>query len=367
MRQQSNRLGRGALILVANVGLLIVLLLMIEGFSSYVIFLRDLAYHAQRSSQRHTAYDAEIGWVGMPNLDIKDMYGPGADLRTNGQGFRNVKDFEPKREAGGRRIVCSGDSVTFGEQVGNQHTFCNLLAELDPKLESINMGQVGYGVDQAYLWYRRDSEGLEVDVHVLAFITHDFKRMQYDEFMGVPRPLMVVQDGELIVANAPLSRSAYTMPPWLTEALNRMDGLRTVSLLNRIRKTLKLEPKEVPGAWNARRAEEVKAVLTRLFEDLRDYNDARSRTTVLVYLPSAEELRQPTAELADWVSFVESDARRLDIPFINFASQLAELPVADAAGLFVDGYHLSEAGNALVARKLLEQLQNDPRTNARLQ
>ena len=104
-----------------------------------------------------------------------------------------------------------------------------------------------------------------------------------------------------------------------------------------------------------------------LFEDLRDYDSARSRATVLVYFPSVEELQQPNAELAYWMSVVESDARRLDIPFVNFVSLFGKLPAAEVTRLFVDGYHFSEEGNALVASELLKHLQEDSRTAARLQ
>jgi hypothetical protein len=360
------RVTRVALIILANVALLIGLLVVLEGLSSYAFFLRDLVPRLTESNLSHTEYDAEIGWVGMPNVDIEDMYGPGAHLRTNGQGFRNAKDIPPKRQSDMRRIVCSGDSVTFGEHVGNDQTFCSVLASLDPKLETINMGQVGYGVDQAYLWYRRDADELDVDVHLFAFITHDFMRMQYDKFMGIPRPIVVLEEGKPAVTNVPISQSTYAMPTWLAETLNSADALRTLKLATGIRKRLNLAPRKVPGAWDARGAEQVKAVVAGLFEELRDYDAANSRATVLVYFPSVEELQQPNAELAYWMSVVESNARRLDIPFVNFVSIFAELPAADVVRLFVDGYHFSEEGNALVANELLKYLQADPRTAARL-
>ena len=362
MREHIRRVSRLALILLANVALLVALLVVIEGLSGYAFFLNDLVPRLRESNLSHTGYDAEIGWVGLPNVDIEDMYGPGAHLRTNGKGFRTTKNFRPKRNSDTRRIVCSGDSVTFGEHVGNEQTFCSVLTELDPKLETINMGQVGYGVDQAYLWYRRDASDLEVDVHVFAFITHDFVRMRYDKFMGIPRPVVILEDGKLVVANVPISESTYAMPVWLAEILNGADGLRTVKLATAARAKLNLAPKKVPGAWDARGAEEVKTVVARLFEELRDYDFARSRATVLVYFPSVEELQQPNAELEYWMSVVESNARRLDIPFINFVSLFAELPAADVTRLFVDGYHFSEWGNALVARELHKHLQDDAQT-----
>jgi hypothetical protein len=229
------------------------------------------------------------------------------------------------------------------------------------------MGQIGYGVDQTYLWYKRDADDLDVDVHVFAFITHDLMRMQYDSFMGVPRPVVVLEDGKPVVTNAPISESTYAMPTWLAETLNSADGLRTVKLATKIRKRLNLAPRKVPGAWDARGAEEVKGVVAGMFEDLRDYDAARSRATVLVYFPSVEELQRPNTELAYWMSVVESNAQRLDISFINFVSVFGELPAAEATSLFVDGYHFSEKGNAMVAREILEHLRDDPRTAARLQ
>ena len=240
-----------------------------------------------------------------------------------------------------------------------------MLAELDPKLEPINMGQVGYGVDQAYLWYRRDADDLDVDVHILAFTTHDLLRMQSDKFMGIPRPMVILKDGTPVVANVPISEPTYAMPVWLAEILNRADGLRTVKLATAIRKKLDVAPRKVPGAVDARGAEEVKTVVARLFEDLRDYDSARSRTTVLVYFPSLEELQRPTGELEYWLSFVRSNARRLDIPFIDFVSLFAELPAADVTRLFVDGYHFSEWGHALVARELLRGLRDDSQVTGR--
>ena len=133
MKEHLRRVGRLTLIVLANVALLVSLLVIIEGLSSYAFFLKDLASRLRESNLSHTDYDAEIGWVGLPSVDIKDMYGPGAHLRTNAQGFRNEEDFPAKRDSDVRRIVCSGDSVTFGEHVGDDHTFCSQLGGAGPK------------------------------------------------------------------------------------------------------------------------------------------------------------------------------------------------------------------------------------------
>jgi len=365
MRSTIRRLATGSLIVLVNLALLIAVLVFIEGLLSYAIFFRTFSRHGLQPLRHHTQYDSELGWVSLPNLDIKNIYGPGAHLRTNGRGFRNSDDFPPSRHPDRRRILCSGDSVTFGQYVDDHQAFCNLFASLDPTLEAINMGQVGYGVDQAYLWYRRDADDLDVDIHILAFITHDFLRMQFDEFIGFPRPVMVVRDGKLELSNTPLSQAPFSLP-WLTLLSRGADRLKTVEVAAKLRKKLPLAPREVSGALTIRGVDEVQEVLGALFEELRDYNDDHSRTTVLLYLPSVEELQNPTQDLADWGSFVESNAAELDVLFVDLVKNFASLPIHQATGLFVDGYHLSEEGNARVARAVLERLRVDPRTARRL-
>ena len=114
------------------------------------------------------------------------------------------------------------------------------------------MGQVGYGVDQAYLYYRRDADELDVNVSILAFITHDFMRMQYDKFMGIPRPTMVLQDGKPVITNTPISKTTYAMPIWLAETLNSADDLSTLKLATKVRDRLNLTPRGAGGMARAR-------------------------------------------------------------------------------------------------------------------
>jgi lysophospholipase L1-like esterase len=363
---QVRRIIHVLLILLGNLAIVIAALVFIEGLSSYTLLIREFRHNPLRPLRHHTRYDAALGWVSLPNLDIEDMYGPGVRLRTNGRGFRSSEDLEPARRPDRRRVVCSGDSVTFGQGVDGEETWCSQLGALDPTLEPVNMGQVGYGVDQAYLWYRRDADGLEVDLHVFAFITHNFLRLKYRDYMGFGRPVLVVSDGRLEETNVPVPRRGYVLPA-LTLVLSRIQMLRTAEIAGKIRERLPLEPREVPGAWQARSNQEVKSVLRALFQELRRYNQERSRSTALVYLPSLEELRSPgNQDLAEWLAFAEAQAEALDLPFFDLAGELADLPAHEVGKLFLDGYHLTEAGHALVARRLLEGLRADPRSGPSL-
>jgi lysophospholipase L1-like esterase len=362
MKTKLSRVRTILLILLVNLAVIAAALVFIEGLASYALLFREFAYHPLRPLHRHTHHDAELGWVSLPNLDLEDMYGTGVRLRTNGRGFRNPEDIEPARRPDRRRVVCSGDSVTFGQYVDGDQTWCSLLGHLDPVLEPVNMGQVGYGVDQAYLWYRRDAEDLDVDLHLLAFITHDFMRLKYQGYAGFGRPVLEVRDGRLEMTNKPIPKKGYIMPT-LTLVVARLDKLRTTEVAGKIRKRLPLRRREVPGEWQVRENDEVRKVLSLMFQEMKQFNLERSRSTALVYLPSVEELRNPgDADLAEWMPFAEAQAAELDLPLFDMVEELGNLPAHEVSGMFRDGYHFTAAGHALVARKLLEGLRADPRS-----
>jgi len=217
-------------IVLINVILVAALLCLIEGLLSYSVI--GHAFFTQRIAERqHTEYDEELGWINLPNIFIEDMYSREDYFTTNSQRYRNAKDFSREVPANKVRVICSGDSFTLGFGVDDDNTWCQQLAAMNERLETVNMGQGGYGVDQAYLWYRRDEPKLDHDVVLFAFISDDFPRMESDTFMGYGKPYLTVRDGELVQENFPVSRRSYDAS-WLTVNLHMLQELRTISLLN---------------------------------------------------------------------------------------------------------------------------------------
>ena len=158
-----------------------------EGLCS-VIWVSSRMVGTRLTAERlHTRYDRELGWVSIPDLSLPDLYGPGLGLTTNARGFRGPGRVEPLAP-GARRVICSGDSFTLGYGVGDLETWCSQLGSQEPRLDAVNMGQGGYGVDQAYLWYKRDGRGLDHQAHVFAFITDDLRRMLETDFHGFGKP-----------------------------------------------------------------------------------------------------------------------------------------------------------------------------------
>src|SRR5574340_918348 len=172
-----------------NVLVLGSMLVAVEGLTSMFLLVYDVVTTPLLAELNHTQYDPDLGWVNIPNLHVTNLYGPNTYLKTNEQGFRNDRAFDIAVPKGKFRILCSGDSFTLGWGVDNDHAWCERLKSFNPRLETVNMGQGGYGVDQAYLWYKRDGSKFQHQIQLLAFITEDFLRMSFDTFWGYAKPL----------------------------------------------------------------------------------------------------------------------------------------------------------------------------------
>jgi hypothetical protein len=346
----------GLKIAFGNALILGLLLLLVEGVSSYALVLYDAWVAPSLAEQSHAEYDSELGWINKRNMSIPDMYGPGIYLKTNARRFRADADTETMLPVGKHRIVCSGDSFTLGYGVSNAHTWCHLLTLRDPTLETVNMGQGGYGLDQAYLWYKRDGHGLEHQAQIVAFVTPDFERMKGDSFFQYGKPVLQVDSGTLTVGNVPVPRR--DLIPGLMSI--RLGSIRTREALMRLsasrRSAVSASSEQGP------RIDPTQLVVRKIFEDLKRLNDERSRKLVLVYIPLLSEL--PAAGTAPWAKFVEDESRRLGVPLLNLFDTFRTLPFSQVATMYIPAGrlkyaaaagHLSEEGNQFVADIIYEK------------
>ena len=80
---------RRLLSILALVGIVVASLACIEGFASLVITVGELlGSHGRRVQDRYARYDADLGWVGRPDLALPELFGPGVGLHTTARGFR---------------------------------------------------------------------------------------------------------------------------------------------------------------------------------------------------------------------------------------------------------------------------------------
>lgn len=337
------------------IGAFILTLCLVEGVSSAVLLLHELWREGRVvvAERKHTTYDRDLGWANAPGKVVQDMYGPGTSMHINGQGFRGTREVEREVPPGKVRVVCSGDSFTLGYGVDDEDAWVHRLGVLDAKLETVNMGQGGYGLDQAFLWYRRDGAALEHDVHVFAFISDDFKRMQHASFYGYPKPVLRVAEGELVVDGVPVPRFPYRFP-FLTQNSSRFERLKTAELLHRLRGTsstrLVLDDRTL------------EATALAVFEELARINSDKGSVLVAVHLPTR---RAHGNEPDEWSRLLAEELPRRGIHYVDLAADLRELPAGDVAALFIKrgevDYpgavgHYSAAGNLWAAETVLTRL-----------
>ncbi len=348
-------------IIVINVLVLGLMLVVIEGLTSMFLFVYDVAMTSLPPELNHTRYDPDLGWVNIPNVHVTNLYGPNTYLTTNEQGFRNNRTFDIAVPTGAFRIVCSGDSFTLGWGVDDDHAWCERLKSFNPRLETVNMGQGGYGVDQAYLWYKRDGSKLRHQAQILAFITEDFLRMSFDNFWGWAKPVIKEQQGALVITNVPVPRRSYDHS-WLTAQAGNLGTWRTFQFINRVLNKAGIiragsrSTEPVTGYT----VEQTRRVLRKIFADLNQMNDTQASHLVLVYFPVEHEL---TTEVPrEWIDFIETEAAAQNIILINFFDDFQSLPHKDLVAMYRkrDG-HFTERGNEFVTQILYEKLSRHPR------
>lgn len=347
-------------LLAGNLAVFLLLLVLAEGLVSIVLVIAGAKTMPRVAERRHTVYDPELGWINEPNVALPEVYGAGRGLHTNAQGFRGEHDTAPKATPGKRRIICSGDSFTLGVGVDDADTWCQQLAVRDPGLETVNMGQGGYGVDQAYLWYRRDAAGLEHQAHLFAFITPDLWRMTIPKFYGYGKPVLEVEDGKLVVKNVPVPRRTYASP-WLTHQLENLHRLRLVEVLKGFKKRLRNQDDTARDA-------QIERLLPAVLAEVARLDAERSSRLVLVFLPTLEDCAAGPS--AKWRALVAAQAAALEVDFIDVIAHFQQLPAVEAVELFIrEGEsedpsaigHFNERGHAFATDVIYGELKKTPR------
>ena len=362
------RLRRALTSALAIVAVTMVMLALVEGFAS--TFLLSYRLYATRplAERLYTRYDSLIGWVAMPNRNVPDLYGPGVSLHTNSRGFRGAAEVGVSVPAGKARVVCSGDSFTLGYGVDDEHTWCHLLETLDPRLETVNLGQGGYGLDQAYLWYLRAGVPLQQDVHVVAVISGDYTRMRVQDFYGYRKPVLELRGDSLAVDRVPVPKPRF-YAPGRTQLYQALRELRVVALFEKVGR--RLAPPVT--ADSAPTHDPTWRVARHIYANLEATNRANGSLLVIVHLPTQEELS--TMESEPWRQLMLEEAERNGWIFVDLVPEMRALPVETVRGMFIQttglrypvaAGHYTKEGNAWVARTLLREMSRQPAIAARI-
>ena len=341
-----------AKIVAINLVIFFVLFALIEGASNLLFVGNQIRRTQGMREQAHSTYDPVVGWANLPNVNLPNLYGPGVGLRTNAQAFRADREYTKAVPAGKTRIVCSGDSFTLGFGVSNEDAWCSQLATLDPRLETVNLGQGGYGVDQAYLWYKRAGAPLDHQVQLLSFITDDFQRMETDRFLGYGKPKLDLRGDSVVTVNSPVPKTS-TFERWRASQSHSFGNLSVVRLYRRLFQHNEEGP---PPDSVAARKQRTRRVLAAMFADLARINKAKNSQLVLVYLPGQSDYKTDVLA-ADWRRFIAEEAGKLGVTYIDLVDEIRrDVKPTDLDAFYLEDSHYTKSGNAWVAGAIYKRL-----------
>ncbi len=114
-------------------------------------------------------------------------------VQINRDGLRN-EELPHERVPGRGRIMCLGDSFTFGVGVEAEQTFSKILQNrLLRDTDVINTGVTGFGTDQEYLYLTYEGKRYQPDLVVLVFYSeNDMDDNQRHSGLGYPKPYFVM-------------------------------------------------------------------------------------------------------------------------------------------------------------------------------
>jgi hypothetical protein len=321
----------GLRLVLVNLVIFVALAIALEGTSSLARRVRTfMRGPVDIPPEPYIRHDPDLGWSPRPGAVVTGP-GSGASLHVNASGIRSPREIADV-PAGRIRVVCSGDSYTFGEGVADAATWCAQLEALDSRLEAVNLGVPGYGVDQAYLRYMRDGPGLHERVHLFAFIDDDLRRF------GVrsQKPYLTSAGGRLVRHNVPVPPVEHsTRLGTAFEELNIVQA--AVSLGGRLRRA---RGRPIDGPADG--------VMEAVIDALAAAGRARQSVQIVVRLPSSY---RPSPYAPAFMAY----ARR-SMAVVDLRERFDALPDPEQWGLFFEGLtpgsHFNDAGHAWVAREL---------------
>jgi len=309
--------------------------------------------------------DETLGWVIRPDRrSADDRY------FSSVEGLRSSRPGEVfAARAPRRRVAIVGDSFTFGLEVGFEDTWgYRLERALGPDAQVLNFGVDGFGVDQAYLRYRRDVRAWRPDVVIFGLITHDlYRSMATYTFLSFPgwpfpfaKPRFVVRDDGLSLLNVPLpapqtilAASSITELPFIEYDPGYVAEDWEWNVLDRSWLFRYFVSSYRHAMGRDERSSE-KQVVRLNQEIVRAFlRDARADGAIplVLYFPSRVDFRQLGRD-AGWTSLGQRMLRGGDIPHVDLTSCVAALAPAARFG----PQHYSPGGNAAVAGCLTDRV-----------
>lgn len=168
---------------------------------------------AALDDNKFTKYSAEMGWVPRPGWG-------GSGYHVTGQGLRGKKEYSLQPVNPEQRILCMGDSFTFGISVATEDTYTAHAEALRPGTEWLNFGIPGGCLVQSYKRYMHDARAFGGKRVVVGFMTNDAQRtvnafrpfLNADSGCPLPKPFASMASGRFTIEPNPVGELSGLKP-----------------------------------------------------------------------------------------------------------------------------------------------------------
>lgn len=165
-----------------------------------------LGIQAVVDDSRFAKFDREIGWVPRPNYVFHDY-------TVNSQGIRSRHEYATAPADAIKRILCMGDSFTFGVAVKDDESYPAQAEKMKPGTEWINFGIPGGCLVQSYKRYMRQARDFGGKHVVIGFMTNDAQRtvnvfrpfVNADSGFPLTKPFAKYENGKFTIEPNPYS------------------------------------------------------------------------------------------------------------------------------------------------------------------
>jgi GDSL-like Lipase/Acylhydrolase family len=254
-----------------------------------------------------------------------------------------------EKEAGTVRIVGLGDSFLFGWGVAAEETFLRRLEPLlqratGTKVETVNMGVPGWGLNQYYLRLKHQGVNYSPNVVLLSYFADDLTGPPLEKVESVLADKPEFKGGMLHhfrVYNVLRSVAKFVDERNRT---TRFDYLHDLEARRRAAAQLYNLMTDYGTELTAQHAAWLKAHLERI-QDLASGNGA---SLVIVYIPDVSQLGHPEVQHVNRV--LADVTRALDLPLVDMTSTFERDP--NKFYLWPEDPHATAAGHLAIANAL---------------
>jgi len=270
--------------------------------------------------------DKDVFWSPQPGFKGEFQ---GKPVTINSIGLRG--DEVPARRPGSRRVLCFGDSITFGYGTGDDETYPFHLGQLleDGLVEVLNAGVTGFTSHQVLGHVRRLLPMLRPDVVTVCIGWNDGNVRTADD-REYARRLALARD---------------------------VDGALDRSYLYRAVKTAYLRS-QVRSATGAARdvarvgLEQYKENLAAIVAECRK----AGVRPVFIALPRRKDPSETRSTGTPYAAALLETARALSVPLLSVGELGIDTPRSSTKEYFIDSLHFSPAGSERMAEILAPQL-----------